>query len=915
MTHTRGPAVPPRHAFCGIAALLLTVVLLAALGTRATDAGEQPSALAKRVQAILEKKCASCHGANDAVKVGLNITRRENLVVQKRVVVPKDPDKSDLIHRVDSDSMPPTSDKLSPDQKKALRDWVAAGAPDWDASAPSAAPRKRITEREILNAVIRSLEAADIRDRPFLRYFSLANLYNNSEVSDDRLKLYRTTLSKLANSLSWRRVISVPKAIDPQQTLLRIDLRDFDWTPEIWNKILALHPYGYIPREVEGGVGRSLQGEFDQVRVLSGARLPYLRVDWFVAHASLPPLYHDILQLPDNVQDLERKVGVDARRDLALNRALRAGRRDSGVSRNNRVVQRHDSLYGAYWKSFDFAGNQADQNIFKNPIHFKEDGGEFIFHLPNGLQGYLIANAQGARLDEAPVNIVFDRNNKQDPVVRNGLSCIGCHFQGMNTFMDQVRPTLELFVKQRVAFDVDEAMRLYPPQADVDAKFKEDNQRFADALQKTGSPLPTSYLDEPVYLLSLGYYGYLDAPSVSVAQAAADVLLDVKEFQRRVGKSSLLERLGFNQLLEPNGGIKRDAWEEYFPQVIEELGLGTPIKAAAHPELAHPVGESHDRRKTLSLGEVIVQNAGDTQHRELAGQVRQALSYWLGKSDDLRLVAGNADCSLRGTLTVKSVQGGFVNRGRLLEKPLLIKPRNEITLRVGDPALGLTEEASGPAADVHTLTMQVANRLNLRLTGRLLSVDGAAGAGGGPGAGSTTPAGPVAGAVVPADFAQKLQQSLGAGTVKVQLSMDRGPGAVYRFGDKVQILVSVDRECYLTLYNVDSTGNVNLVFPNQFVKNNRVHAGQVLTIGGPNDPFEIEAGGTEGLETVVAVATLTQVPLPGLEDGKPAVGAVSDSPDEAYKTLVVKLKPGAGGSGNPGGGGATVASVRFYTMK
>ena len=64
---------------------------------------------------------------------------------------------------------------------------------------------------------------------------------------------------------------------------------------------------------------------------------------------------------------------------------------------NNRVVERHASRYGAYWKSYDFAGNTGTQNIFTHPLDFTQDGGEIIFNLPNGLQGYLIVDASGER--------------------------------------------------------------------------------------------------------------------------------------------------------------------------------------------------------------------------------------------------------------------------------------------------------------------------------------------------------------------------------------------------------------------------------------------------------------------------------------------------------------------------------------
>src|SRR5204863_6030989 len=112
------------------------------------------------------------------------------------------------------------------------------------------------------------------------------------------------------------------------------------------------------------------------------------------------------------------------------------------VSRNTRAMERHSTVYGAYWKSFDFAGNNPGQNIFRDPLDLRADGGEIIFNLPNGLQAYFIADRQRKRIDAAPVNIVRDRTNPDDPVVRNGRSCMGCHVRGMNVFRDEISQTL-----------------------------------------------------------------------------------------------------------------------------------------------------------------------------------------------------------------------------------------------------------------------------------------------------------------------------------------------------------------------------------------------------------------------------------------------------------------------------------------
>ena len=105
-------------------------------------------------------------------------------------------------------------------------------------------------------------------------------------------------------------------------------------------------------------------------------------------------------------------------------RVWRAGTNNSGVSNHNRVIERHSSQHGAYWKSYDFAGSVGTQNIFNHPLSFTHDGGEVIFNLPNGLQGYYVTNASGFRLDDAPISIVSNPA-ASDPTVRNGLSCFG----------------------------------------------------------------------------------------------------------------------------------------------------------------------------------------------------------------------------------------------------------------------------------------------------------------------------------------------------------------------------------------------------------------------------------------------------------------------------------------------------------
>ena len=263
------------------------------------------------------------------------------------------------------------------------------------------------------------------QERSFARYFTLTHLYNAGETTD-ALNAYRRALSKLINSLSWGRDVVIPIPIDATETLFYIDLRDYEWDVrnDAWTQIEQTYPYQMT---FDAPTQTHLLEKLTTLQQEMNCEVPFVHVDWFLANASLPPLYHDILALPDTDRELEEVLRVSVTTNLQNapgERVWRAGFNDSGVSRHNRVVERHTSSYGAYWKSYDFAGSADSQNIFTHPLDFTHDGGEIIFNLPNGLQAYYLVDAGGNRLDVAPTSIVSNPA-ASDPAVRNGLSCIG----------------------------------------------------------------------------------------------------------------------------------------------------------------------------------------------------------------------------------------------------------------------------------------------------------------------------------------------------------------------------------------------------------------------------------------------------------------------------------------------------------
>ena len=100
---------------------------------------------------------------------------------------------------------------------------------------------------------------------------------------------------------------------------------------------------------------------------------------------------------------------------------------------------------------------------------------------------------------------------------------------------------------------------------------------------------------------------------------------------------------------------------------------------------------------------------------------------------------------------------------------------------------------------------------------------------------------------------------------KVDLWTDRDD-ATYKIGDKVTFFFKTDKDCNLTLLNVATDGKVQILFPNEFHKDNLVKAGTIYTIPPKEAKFAIKAKAPAGEDVVKAIATLDQVTLIKDED-------------------------------------------------
>ena len=560
-------------------------LLMFIVGYQKADAQEN---LAQQVSAIFQQNCSNCHGPSGSFKEALLIDR--TALVDTNVVIIGDPENSEFYKRLlgpteNGPQMPLNLPALSPEAVETIARWITVGAPDWNVQHDI----NFITTDAILDTIRIHLKSLDPFDRPSARYFTMTHLYNAGE-SPETLSDYRIALSKLVNSLSWKFEITNPIAIDEAQTIFYIDLRRYEWntTTEVWPLIEQAYPYNIA---FDPETQADLLEKLTNLQTETGSTVPFVHVDWFLATASLPPLYHDILGLPETDRILETQLAINVTSNITNAPGIdvwRAGFNDSGVSANNRVVERHTSRYGAYWKSYDFAGSAGSQNIFTHPLDFTHDGGEIIFNLPNGLQAYLLVDANGARLDDAPIKIVSNPA-ANDPTVRNGLSCIGCHTQGMKKFTDSVRAAIEQ--DDNPPYNKEHALRLYPEQSVLDALVAKDTVRFQQALEKIGGPFTDDASkqqffkrceNEPIQRFHELFQAPLDA-----SHAAATVGLETEAFLTHIREKQSLKNLGLQTLTDANGTVKRDAWTSNFDDMISALNTpdSTLPPVVQRPEL------------------------------------------------------------------------------------------------------------------------------------------------------------------------------------------------------------------------------------------------------------------------------------------------------------------------------------------
>jgi hypothetical protein len=593
-----GGAPPPPPAAAGEAPAAAPAPAAAAA---APAAGTEMAPLASTIQVptdpvakaafdVLEKHCSRCHqdGMLMHVKAPQKnfgfVLQLDKLAADPNFVVAGNPDASKLVQKILNKEMPADyysgssldATPVGPDEFAAIRNWITqlGSAQVASCTQPFVTPVQMVHE---MAADLSSLDKTQIADT---RYITLTHLYNACSTPVE-MDVYRKAVVKLLNSLSHSSDVLRLQTIDKEGTIIRFNLKDVGWTPQNWDQILAVYPYGARPDDPA----------FDLLTGQTLTPLPYIRGDFFAFTASRAPLYYELLNIPDTFQALQTQVGVSVDKDIASFQVKRAGFQNSGVSRNNRMIERHQIATGYFWDSYDFAGDKDDarQNFFEFPLGpgdgphaFKHQGGEMIFSLPNGFQAYYLAVADGKRLDVGP-NVIVQDLKQRDYSVHEGISCMSCHDQGIKFNKDEVRDHI---LADRT-FDKgvrDAVVALFPPVDEMTKVLTADRMRFLSAeaaagiaatdaqgntIYKDGVPV-MPYLngaDEMIYSLSKRYEDSAGLPLV-----AAEFGESADDFTKAVEGAGLdvAVRLG-RRLEQGTKVVPRDVVESEFKELVTHV--------------------------------------------------------------------------------------------------------------------------------------------------------------------------------------------------------------------------------------------------------------------------------------------------------------------------------------------------------
>ncbi len=438
---------------------------------------------------VLKRHCVRCHQGHGSPLDGTSlepasILDLDLLLKEPGLVRPGMPDSSILYNVMVTRRMPPplksggigasqgvsASERISAQEIEAVRDWILS----LDKTSGRCVEKPSLNASELAGEIDRYVSSLSTVVARTTRFISLAHMARDC-VSDNQLETYRSGLTSLLNGLSWAPDIARLKAVDKAGTIFAFNLLDLGWAATSWARLS-----GYA------GSSNRLSQELDRhTRRVLFSDTPVVSGDWLVHMISKSHVYYALLAVPSSVAGLRRKLqGVHG----PFGVVKVAGLRKSKVTSKTRLIARHAfGAEGFMWEAVDplvspekdgdaTAWLQKPRRVL-DAVHSGLGMGHemvkqalgvrtavvrrFLFQLPNGHMGVMLADGDGKRLNEIEVQEIFSgsRGSSGSHVVNAardglanlkgetfffhrgqrvaGLGCLSCHAHGVLRFKDE----------------------------------------------------------------------------------------------------------------------------------------------------------------------------------------------------------------------------------------------------------------------------------------------------------------------------------------------------------------------------------------------------------------------------------------------------------------------------------------------
>lgn len=99
---------------------------------------------------------------------------------------------------------------------------------------------------------------------------------------------------------------------------------------------------------------------------------------------------------------------------------------------------------------------------------------------------------------------------------------------------------------------------------------------------------------------------------------------------------------------------------------------------------------------------------------------------------------------------------------------------------------------------------------------------------------------------------------------------DQPEGSVYYPNEEIQIYFRANRDCYVTLYNIDTEGRINRIWPMHRHDDNHVRGHRTYRVPDRRDDYELRVSGPAGIEYIQAVASYYPYDVPEFHYREPA---------------------------------------------